>query len=112
MNNKRVLSFVLDGDYLFDEIVIKFSELVKKRFSIKDDEGRYIAIADVGIYTVSIIDKFDRLSDCLCDDNCVFEVLIEDDDLFDCKFETDIKNILANGNIKWESFVWAPERPD
>ncbi|EJC1154361.1 hypothetical protein ACLF30_003749 [Cronobacter sakazakii] len=111
-NKKRWLSFVLEDDCLFEELVSKFSRLFNKHFSIIDDEGRYIASADAGIYTVNIIDKIDRLSDYLCDDNYVFEVIIRDDALFNLKFEDEIKNILSKGNVKWERFVWAPEGPE
>ncbi|ELY4609806.1 hypothetical protein ACI5CP_002665 [Cronobacter turicensis] len=111
-NKKRWLSFVLEGECLFEELVSKFSQLFNKHFAVIDDEGRYIAIADTGRYTVNIIDKVDRLSDYLCDDNYVFEVIIKDDLLFNHKFEGEIKDILSKGDIKWERFVWAPEGPE
>ncbi|WEP49844.1 hypothetical protein NMY27_01045 [Cronobacter dublinensis subsp. beijingensis] len=60
---KRWLSFVLDSACLFEELVSKFSDVFNKHFSITDDEGRCIAVAYIGIYTVNIIDKIDRLSD-------------------------------------------------
>ena len=107
---KRWFSFVLDSGCLFEELVSKFSDVFNKHFSIIDDEGRYIAVADIGIYTVNIIDKIDRLSDHLCDDNYVFEVIIEDDALFNHHFEATIKSILSKGNIKWKRFVWSPDR--
>lgn len=107
---KRWLSFVLDSACLFEELVSKFSDVFNKHFSITDDEGRCIAVADIGIYTVNIIDKIDRLSDHLCDDNYVFEVIIEDDALFNHQFEATIKIILSKGNIKWKRFVWSPDR--
>ncbi|EOV8837288.1 hypothetical protein ACNY9Y_003277 [Cronobacter dublinensis] len=107
---KRWLSFVLESDCLFEELVSKFSKLFNKNFYIIDDEGRYIAVADIEFYIANIIDRVDRLSDYLCDDNYVFEVIIENDALFNHEFEGDIKSILSKGNIKWERFVWAPDR--
>ncbi|ELY2857129.1 hypothetical protein ACMSZT_003200 [Cronobacter dublinensis] len=107
---KRWFSFVLDSGCLFEELVSKFSDVFNKHFSIIDDEGRYIAVADIGIYTVNIIDKIDRLSDHLCDNNYVFEVIIEDDALFNHQFEATIKSILSKSNIKWKRFVWSPDR--
>jgi len=107
---KRWLSFVLESDCLFEELVSKFSKLFNKHFSIIDDEGRYIAVADIEFYTANIIDRVDRLSDYLCDDNYVFEVIIENDALFNHEFQDDIKSILSKGNIKWERFVWTPDR--
>lgn len=108
ISNRRWLSFVLSEDLSFDELLIKIGRAFKHNLSCEDDEGRYIARANCGIFSIEVIDKVDRLSEFLCDDNYVLEVIIDSDEYFNSDFDKNIKKILSDNLILWERAVWAP----
>lgn len=108
INNRRWLSLVLSEDLSFDELLIKIGRAFKHNLSCEDDEGRYIARAKCGVFSIEVIDKVDRLSEFLCDDNYVLEVIIDSDEYFNSDFDKDIKKILSDNLILWERAVWAP----
>lgn len=111
--HKRWLSFVLIDDGSFDELLVKVEKAFKHKLSCEDDEGRYIAKAKLDDFSVTVIDKIDRLSEFLCDENYTLEIAITSDKYFNSDFENHLKEVLNNNSIKWERLVWAPNKlPD
>lgn len=108
LNIKRWLSFVLEEDIPFDELILKLEKVFGISLPYKDDKGRYIAKADLTDYEVQVIDRIDRLDEILCDDNHVLEFIITNDEFFTSEFEGKIKNLLGANKIKWSRAVWAP----
>ncbi|MEG6185553.1 hypothetical protein UXP39_24325 [Enterobacter sichuanensis] len=108
--HKRWLSFVLLDDISFKELLTKLEQVFERTLICEDDEGRYIAKAECDGFTVTLIDKEDRLSEFLCDENYSLEITIRSDDFFYSNFENSIKENLRNGNIKWGRSVWAPDK--
>lgn len=107
---KRWLSVVLVDDSSFDELLTKIEQAFKHKLSCKDDEGRYIAKAEIDGFSIKVIDKIDRLSELLCDENYTLEITITDNEYFNSNFEDYIKGILNNNAIQWERTVWAPNK--
>ena len=107
--HKRWLSCVLLEDLSFKELLTKLEQVFERTLVCEDDEGRYIAKTECDDFTVTLIDKEDRLSEFLCDENYNLEITIRSDDYFNSNFENFIKETLRNGNIKWERSVWAPD---
>lgn len=111
--NNRWLSFVLIDDSTFDELVIKIERAFKHNLICVDDEGRYIASAELDSFCIKVIDKIDRLSEFLCDDHYTLEIAISSDKHFNFEFEKHIKEILNKNSVQWERSVWAPDKlPD
>lgn len=111
--HKRWLSFVLVDDGSFDELLTKIEQAFKHKLSYMDDEGRYIAKAEFDDFSIKVIDKIDRLSELLCDENYTLEITITSDEYFNANFENHVKGILSNNAIQWERSVWAPNKlPD
>lgn len=111
--HKRWLSFVLVDDSSFDELLTKIEQAFKHKLSCKDDDGRYIAKAEFDDFSIKVIDKIDRLSELLCDENYTLEITITSDEYFNTNFENHVKGILSNNAIQWERSVWAPNKlPD
>lgn len=108
---KKWLSFVLVDNSSFEDLVKKIELAFDKKLSCEDDEGRYIATAICNGFTLKVIDKIDRLSDFLCDENYTLEILINNEDYFSSTFENHIKRILHIYSLKWERVVWAPNKP-
>lgn len=108
--HKRWLSFVLLDDISFKELLTKLEQVFERTLICEDDEGRYIAKAECDGFTVTLLDKEDRLSEFLCDENYSLEITIRSDDYFNSNFENFIKETLRNGNIKWGRAVWAPDK--
>ncbi|HHK9551672.1 hypothetical protein VB265_07350 [Enterobacter sichuanensis] len=108
--HKRWLSFVLLDDISFKELLTKLEQVFERTLICEDEEGRYIAKAECDGFTVTLIDKEDRLSEFLCDENYSLEITIRSDDYFNSNFENFIKETLRNGNIKWGRSVWAPDK--
>lgn len=109
LNIKRWLSFVIEDDVPFKELILKLEKIFGINLPYKDDKGRYIAKAKLADYEIQVIDRVDRLDEILCDDNHVIEFIIMNDDLFTVEFEKKIKKFLDANNIKWNRAVWAPE---
>lgn len=107
---KRWLSFVLVDDSSFDELLTKIEQAFKHKLSCKDDEGRYIAKAEFDGFSIKVIDKVDRLSELLCDENYTLEITITSNEYFNSNLESHIKEILSNNAIQWERSVWAPNK--
>lgn len=107
---KRWLIFILVDDDSFDELLTKIELAFKHKLSCKDDEGRYIAKAALDGFSIKVIDKVDRLSDLLCDENYTLEITITSDEYFNSNFESHVKAILSNNSIQWERSIWAPSK--
>ncbi|KEA51383.1 hypothetical protein DT73_18690 [Mangrovibacter sp. MFB070] len=107
---KRWLSFVLTSNDSFDELLIKIQQAFKCKLSSEDDEGRYIAKARLGGFSIKVIDRVDRLSELLCDENYTLEIEITSDEYFNYDFEKNIRKILNDNSILWERLVWAPDK--
>lgn len=105
---RRWLRFVLLDDCSFADLLIKLSIAFNQQFLMRDDKGRYIAEANFDNYKVIVVDKVDRLSEILCDDNYTLDVVIDSDGYINASFEGMIKNILSKHAIKWERSIWAP----
>lgn len=108
--HKRWLSFVLVDDSSFDELIAKIEQVFKHNLSCEDDGGRYIAEAEFDGFSIKVIDKIDRLSELLCDENYTLEITITSDKYFNVNFENHVKGILSNHAIQWERSVWAPAK--
>ncbi|MEM8323546.1 hypothetical protein Q4S25_09705 [Morganella morganii] len=108
---KKWLSFVLVDDNSFSELLTKIERSFKQRLSCEDDEGRYIATAKFDGFKIKVIDKIDRLSELLCDDNYTLEITIYTEEYFNSSFENYIKEILNSNGLQWERSVWAPTQP-
>ena len=108
--HKRWLSFVLLEDISFKELLTKLKQVFERTLVCEDEEGRYIGKAECDGFTVTLIDKEDRLSEFLCDENYSLEIMITSDDYLNSYFEDFIKDTLRNGNIKWERSVWAHDK--
>ena len=99
--HKRWLSFVLLEDISFKELLTKLKQVFERTLVCEDEERRYIAPADCDGFTVTLIDKEDRLSEFLCDENYSLEIMITSDDYLNSYFEDFIKDTLRNGNINY-----------
>lgn len=108
---KKWLSFVLKEDVSFDELLLKIERAFEVKLPCEDDEGRYIAKAKLNNFNIEVVDRVDRLSKELCDENYTLDIISSSEELFSRTFENDIKNILSEGDIRWERFVWAPSAP-
>lgn len=106
---KRWLRFVLLEDCSFTDLLTKIAKAFNVELSVEDDEGRYVAKGDFSFYSIELVDRFDRLSDLLCDDKYTFDIIITSDDYFNSSFEHSIKKILDKNSIKWERTIWAPQ---
>ncbi|EOW7639077.1 hypothetical protein ACO0LQ_004249 [Salmonella enterica] len=89
--HKRWLTFVLSDDGSFDELIIKTEQAFKHKLICIDDEGRYIASADLDEFSIRVIDKVDRLSELLCDEHHTLEIVINSERHFNYEFEEYIK---------------------
>ena len=107
---KRWLSFILVDDSSFDELLTKIEQAFKHKLYCKDDAGRYIAKAELDGFSIKVIDKVDRLSELLCDENYTLEITITYDEYFNSNFENHVKGILSNNAIQWQRSVWAPNQ--
>ncbi|EAW8146614.1 hypothetical protein DPE81_19620 [Salmonella enterica subsp. enterica] len=108
--HKRWLTFVLSDDGSFDELIIKTEQAFKHKLICIDDEGRYIASADLDEFSIRVIDKVDRLSELLCDEHHTLEIVINSERYFNYEFEEYIKKILHENEIQWQQSVWAPDK--
>ncbi|EEC5265557.1 hypothetical protein JK365_00210 [Salmonella enterica subsp. enterica serovar Ceyco] len=108
--HKRWLTFVLSDDGSFDELIIKTEQAFKHKLICIDDEGRYIASADLDEFSIRVIDKVDRLSELLCDEHHTLEIVINSERYFNYEFEEYIKKILHENGIQWQQSVWAPDK--
>ncbi|WP_046228003.1 hypothetical protein [Paenibacillus dauci] len=106
--HNRLLSFVLLEDVPFEHILTRVAAAFQINLSYEDYKGRYIAKAYLPGYHLEVVDRVDRLSEMLCDEYHVLHIRIDSDDYFNCAFEQQIKQILKNGNIRWQRHVWAP----
>lgn len=100
--NKRWLNFVLSDDGGFDELIIKTEQAFKHKLICIDDEGRYIASADLDEFSIRVIDKVNRLSELLCDEDYTLKITIYSERYFNHEFEGYIKKYYMkmefNGN--------------
>lgn len=108
--NKRWLTFVLSDDGSFDELIIKTELAFKHKLICIDDEGRYIASADLDEFSIKLIDKVDRLSELLCDEDYTLKITICSEEYFNDEFEEYIKKILHENGIQWKRCVWTPDK--
>ncbi|EDS6041286.1 TPA: hypothetical protein O7X39_000654 [Salmonella enterica] len=108
--HKRWLTFVLSDDGSFDELIIKTEQAFQHKLICIDDEGRYIASADLDEFSIRVIDKVDRLSELLCDEHHTLEIVINSERYFNYEFEEYIKKILHENGIQWQQSVWAPDK--
>ncbi|MFK3775205.1 MULTISPECIES: hypothetical protein [Pseudomonas] len=106
----RWLIFVLLEDCPFEQLLRRTQQAFGQPLQCKDDEGRYVASAQLGEFEVQVIDKEDRLGEFLSDDHYTLRVAIHGDDHFTLSFENRIKALLAQADLKWQRFVWAPDR--
>ncbi|WP_312689896.1 hypothetical protein [Kosakonia sp.] len=107
-SNKRWLSFVLAEEGTFDELLCKFERAFQQPLICHDDKGRYIACAVCQGFEIKVIDKEDRLSELLCDEHYVLDVIISSDDHFNEAFEARIKALLSDHALQWTRRRWAP----
>lgn len=107
----KQLAFIVKESILFDSLVVKVEQAFKLKLISKDDEGRYIARGNVDGFDVEIVDKIDRLSEILCDENCVIYIRIRSNDFFNNDFEKYLKTQLYKYGIEWIEYVWSPFPP-
>ncbi|EBA5557753.1 hypothetical protein EL09_23955 [Salmonella enterica subsp. enterica] len=108
--HKRWLTFVLSDDGSFDELIIKTEQAFKHKLICVDDEGRYIASADLDEFSIRVIDKIDRLSELLCDEHYTLKIIIHSERYFNYEFDGYIKNILSENGMQWKRSVWTPDK--
>ncbi len=108
----RQLGILLLEDISFEQLVLKVEKAFGIYFSSYDDKGRYVAKGNLNDYSVEVVDKIDRLSEILCDDNYVINIKINSDRLFNAQFENNVKKLLKIGGIKWRDGIWTKIRKE
>ncbi len=108
----RQLGILLLEDISFELLVLKVEKAFGIYFSSYDDKGRYVAKGNLNDYSVEVVDKIDRLSEILCDDNYLINIKINSDRLFNAQFENNIKKLLKIGGIKWRDGIWTKIRKE
>jgi hypothetical protein len=94
-----VINFIINDNRKFVDLVRLFETAFSNNLTVKNDKGRLIATFTNDEFTVSFIDKYDDLSDELCDENYILELNFtsyQPDILID-----KIKSILLSSNISF-----------
>jgi hypothetical protein len=99
----KYLDIVLLEDLLFVDLVKKIEKVFNVSLPYKNKKGRYIAEGQKSRYKIKLIDRFDDLSELLCDDHHILTLSIP----FEVEFnyiviENEVVKLLKNYDIKWK----------
>ena len=107
MEEKKI-NIVLLEDIPFNELIIKLEKVFNTSLPYKNEKGRLIGRSEIDDFKISVIDRYDDLSEILCDEHHTLEITITYTGLINYeKHESEIKGIL-NNIIKWEYGIWSP----
>ena len=103
MEYQEILSIVLTDNISFEDITNKISFAFNIKLQTVNDDGRLLSVGETEKYKVIVIDKYDDLSDLLCDENHVLDIEVYKD-IYQEKeiLEEEIISILKYNKISWE----------
>ncbi|MGE7943680.1 hypothetical protein ACQKNB_16505 [Lysinibacillus xylanilyticus] len=109
----KYLDIVLLEDLPFVDLVKKIEKVFNVSLPYENKKGRYIAEGQKGRYKIELIDRFDDLSELLCDEHHVLSLSIHFEEEFNyIVIENEIKKLLKNYDIKWKFGIWKdPSEP-
>lgn len=112
MEYYKILSIVLTDDISFEDITNKIAIAFNIKLQTVNDDGRLLSVGETEKYKVIVIDRYDDLSDLLCDENYVLDIDLHQE-IFQEKeiLEEEIISILKCNKISWERGIWAPWAP-
>lgn len=103
----KYLDIVLLEDVPFVDLVKKIEKVFNVSLPYENKKGRYIAEGQKGRYKIELIDRFDDLSELLCDEHHVLSLSIHLEEEFNyIVIENEIKKLLKNYDIKWKFGIW------
>ena len=103
MEYYKILSIVLTDDISFEDITNKIAIAFNIKLQTVNDDGRLLSVGETEKYKVIVIDRYDDLSDLLCDENYVLDIDLHQE-IFQEKeiLEEEIISILKCNKISWE----------
>ena len=107
MEYQKILSIVLTDNISFEDITNKIAFAFNIKLQTVNDDGRLLSVGETEKYKVIVIDKYDDLSDLLCDENHVLDIEVYKD-IYQEKeiLEEEILSILKYNKISWERGIW------
>lgn len=107
------LDIVLLEDLPFEDLVKKIEKVFNVSLPYENKKGRYIAEGQKGKYKIELIDRYDDLSELLCDEHHILALSIHFEEEFNyIAIENEIKKLLKNNDIKWKFGGWiGPSEP-
>jgi hypothetical protein len=104
----KYLTIVLLENIRFEELITKIERVFHISLPFKNEKGRLVAKVETKYFTIKVIDRYDDLSELLCDEHHILELTFQHNFPLDyVENENHIKKILKN-SIKWEYGIWSP----
>ncbi|WP_268848985.1 hypothetical protein [Flavobacterium aestivum] len=106
--NKNKLSIVLLEDISFEELISKIEKVFNTPLPFKNEKGRFVAKSETENFKITVIDRYDDLSEMLCDDYHTLELTFEYKESLDYMANENLIKEILKKTIKWEYGIWSP----
>lgn len=111
MEYQTILSIVLTDNISFEDITNKIAFAFDIKLQTVNDDGRLLSVGETEKYKVIVIDKYDDLSDLLCDENHVLDIevykdIYQEKEILEEEIKEEIISILKYNKISWERGIW------
>ena len=111
MEDQKILSIVLTDNISFEDITNKIAFAFNIKLQTVNDDGRLLSVGETEKYKVIVIDKYDDLSDLLCDENHVLDIemykdIYQEKEILEEEIKEEIISILKYNKISWERGIW------